>query len=495
MKKHFINHSLFSILFITINFICVPILKSSQDESLKYFTVRSGSDLCREEKIYIDQRKKHVRAKLETLCDTKLTTEHVPTIAICCSGGGFRAMFATLGFISGAAETGLLDYVTYAAFLSGSSWFSTSWILSKKPIELFKNDLLSSGEGGLFRNSKTAINAYKNLIHIKKTYHQPTSLVDLYGCLIANKILAYCGNQRFDVPFSECAKTIDSKLLPFPISTAVYLSEQNEYEWMEFSPYEIGSPHLNTFIPSAAFGKTFHNGNSNDDIPSETTSRLLGIFGNVFSGGLRDLIDHLPDLSHNIKKLTLYKKIKEIVKYSPTCNNKFSPSNIPNFGRGLASCPLNKKRYLTLIDSGFIGKIPAPILLRKERTVDIILVFDASFTKNKHQNALFLAKKQAFAKGLKFPPIDIKKICNETLSIFEDPLDQSCPIVLYLPLRQNTDFDPYSNKFCRSICNFNYPTTQATKLCNFAHDLIINPAHQNTIQEVIKRVIFAKKHH
>ena len=61
----------------------------------------------------------------------------VPSIAIVGSGGGFRAMVSLSGVYCALKDMGLLDCATYAAGLSGSTWFVVS--LSKAPFERFQH--------------------------------------------------------------------------------------------------------------------------------------------------------------------------------------------------------------------------------------------------------------------------------------------------------------------------------------------------------------------
>ena len=58
---------------------------------------------------------------------TQLEIEDVPRVALCASGGGYRAMFSTLGFLRGLDQIGCLDGVAYAAGVSGSTWALSQW--------------------------------------------------------------------------------------------------------------------------------------------------------------------------------------------------------------------------------------------------------------------------------------------------------------------------------------------------------------------------------
>ncbi len=59
------------------------------------------------------------------------SADNAPYIAVCISGGGCRAMIATLGFWKGMQQTGLDQLVLMTACLSGSTWFTTPWCIGK----------------------------------------------------------------------------------------------------------------------------------------------------------------------------------------------------------------------------------------------------------------------------------------------------------------------------------------------------------------------------
>lgn len=92
--------------------------------------VRVGSELCSEEMQFNEVRQRVVRAALAKLTGIDLEplpADHTPRIQICASGGGYRAMIATLGALIGLEECGVLDTVTSIAGLSGSTWAMAGW--------------------------------------------------------------------------------------------------------------------------------------------------------------------------------------------------------------------------------------------------------------------------------------------------------------------------------------------------------------------------------
>lgn len=70
--------------------------------------VTSTDDIASQEKSFITTRTPIVQKGLSTLLGQSVTGK-VPTIGLCFSGGGMRALLLTLGFLSAAQKNGLLD--------------------------------------------------------------------------------------------------------------------------------------------------------------------------------------------------------------------------------------------------------------------------------------------------------------------------------------------------------------------------------------------------
>lgn len=92
-------------------------------------------ELSSAEQAYLNQRLPFVQTNLSTLLGRDITAEQMPRIALCCSGGGHRAMLFTLGFLKGLQDNGILNCTTYMAGLSGSTWAMSGWIASKKSLD------------------------------------------------------------------------------------------------------------------------------------------------------------------------------------------------------------------------------------------------------------------------------------------------------------------------------------------------------------------------
>lgn len=91
-------------------------------------SVRVSDQLCQEEKSFLEKRAQFTKAALARYLDIPEATIHpddVPTIAMCGSGGGLRALVAGTSSYLSTKEAGLFDCVTYTAGVSGSCWLQT----------------------------------------------------------------------------------------------------------------------------------------------------------------------------------------------------------------------------------------------------------------------------------------------------------------------------------------------------------------------------------
>ncbi|CAH3029256.1 unnamed protein product [Porites evermanni] len=104
-----------------------------------------------------------------------------------------------------------------------------------------------------------------------------------------------------------------------------------------------------------------------------------------------------------------------------------------------------KRKRMELIDAGLMFNSPYPPLLRKERTVDVILSFDFSAREADEERPfknIKLAEAWAKRNGLLFPPIDADEQFDregwKECYIFKHPTNPECPIVLHFVLVNKT---------------------------------------------------------
>ena len=89
--------------------------------------------LCEGERQAIERRRAHVRSHMarfmagatsadSTLDASAAADDSLPVIALCCSGGGFRASLSALGSLRALQRAGVFDASSYIAGLSGATW-------------------------------------------------------------------------------------------------------------------------------------------------------------------------------------------------------------------------------------------------------------------------------------------------------------------------------------------------------------------------------------
>jgi cytosolic phospholipase A2 len=450
-------------------------------------TVRTSTSLPDQEKAYLRTRMPHVKTAVESMLGTKLHDNEVPRIAFCCSGGGYRAMIATLGSFIGADSFGLLKSSIYMAGLSGSTWFIAPWTHSGATLQDFKKQLIPIVQRDIF---KVSLN-YNQLLEVllqKVAFGQPISLVDVYGAVLAYKLLAKGSGNPYDINLSSHIQRIAMGTWLYPIYTAV---TELPYVWVEFTPYEIGSNDLGGYIPSWSFGRRFLQGKSQDRAPSQSLGYLMGIWGSAFAANVKEIV-------HNFEQAIQYEQLRGVLKVGLDVTRlgkqRFSSAQVLNFTYGMLKLLRGQEEVLTLVDAGLSFNLPLPPLMRKERAVDIIIVLDASSPINKGEE---LQKAQTYlkAKGIKIPPINYEAINSSIYSVFYDPEDTSIPTIIYMPLVKNSNysnFDPLScsKDYC-STFNFSYTAAQFEELSGLTEFNM--KESKDSIIKAIRRVVEAKR--
>ncbi len=437
--------------------------------------------LCTAEKEYCKERKITVQHTLAQLA-CPISEKSTLTIAVCFSGGGFRSMFLSLGFLQGLEEAGLLDAVTYVASLSGSTWAVGSWIASGYTLSQQQQIFSSLFGHGLrpLKNPQDLATLATEMLH-KALAGQFLSSIDIYGALLAHNLLTSLDKQKITISLSQAHQKLHPSCYPFPIYTAIMTNTQ-PYEWMEITPYEVGSSFLQAYIPTDAYGSFFTTGIATQGCAPLSLGYFFGIFGSAYAVSLQDIIHFSGENIASIKNmipLSLYQILADSIKKllgSSYHGARFLPSTLPNFTYHLSHSPLSSQRYLTLVDAGIDFNLPIPPLLRPGRNIDLIIIFDSSSEIDTYP-ALPLAQQYALRKNLSFPPITTAP-SHPGLTIFGNP-QQKCsgPVIAYLPRKCTTDnikddlsFDLETcieKEWCHTL-NFCYSAAQIEKLCGLA---------------------------
>jgi hypothetical protein len=297
----------------------------AHDDEVAY--LRSSAGLCDDEEDFRVKRLTHVARCLRRVFGEEVAggpNASTPTIAICASGGGHRAMIGTLGMYEAFSRNddepdkpAFIDCVTYASCLSGSSWFTMPRAMGA-PIQALKDGykkyalipgdvkaLPSLKSNPLVRfQSKTYPEhfnfegddyyysyfnereaTYANIMRLF-LWRLPISMVTLYGEIIAHMTLSpfddpaihqkyevrgYPKQSRQQMTLSQIKNYIgDGTTFPYPIGTMVSGISQKtarnqhtkdmHYIWGEASPYEVGFDYYHNGLLTGAYVPTWASG-------------------------------------------------------------------------------------------------------------------------------------------------------------------------------------------------------------------------------------------
>ncbi|KAI1450275.1 FabD/lysophospholipase-like protein [Annulohypoxylon stygium] len=423
--------------------------------------VRVSEDLCDEEKEFLARRKKVATAALAKylgLDERDVHPDDVPTIAVCGSGGGLRALVAGTGSLLATQEDGLFDCVTYTAGVSGSCWLQSLYnsTVTNRQFDRIV-DHLKARIGVHFAyppaafSSVTSAPTSKLLLSslVEKLRGDPKAdfgLVDAYGILLAARLLVPKGELGIndkDFKLSNQREYIKYGENPMPIYTAVrheipdivdelsksgvtsqgraeeIAKKQAWFQWFELTPYEFFCEEFNAGIPTWALGRRFNDG---EDVPPEKNGFhlpelrmpiMMGIFGSAFCATLSHYYREIRPL---VKSLTGFATIDEMIYGYNTDLEKvhpIDPAQIPNFtykmeGKLRFTTPttIYNNEYIQLMDAGMSNNLPLYPLLRPGRDIDIIVAFDAS-ADVKTDNWLSVADGYARQRGVKGWPVGV----------------------------------------------------------------------------------------
>jgi len=462
-----------------------------------------NDELCAAEIQTIQMRKYVALGSLERIMGRQIELEEIPTIAFCGSGGGFRAMILTLGFLQGLQDVDLLRTFTYMAGVSGSTWAIAPWVASGHELSVYYERMKNKIKDGIDHlDSKSELAKLVDRLIEKILYGQPMSAIDIYGALLANTLLFDLGENRIRATLTDTHCGVDMGGYPFPIYSTIATNTQ-PYEWLEVTPYEIGGSHLKSYIPTWGYGREFKNGISLNSPREQSLGYFMGIFGSAFQVDLEDLVrmtsDKLIAIEHQLPKVVAQslEKVIHLFAYDLLDEIRLFPSVLSNFTYQLNKpSPWTGEDHLSLVDAGIDFNLPIPPLLRATRQVDCIVVYDSSAS-NKVGYELQKAQDYAWRKGLPFPLIDFTDIDKKIVSVFKDDSNPACPVVIYFPLIKNHEysqtFDPracMTSGYC-STFNFEYETDEAEELSGLSRFAVVQ--QQELLKEVIKEIIESKK--
>ncbi|KAG5992579.1 hypothetical protein E4U52_002689 [Claviceps spartinae] len=418
--------------------------------------VRVSSQLCDDEREFLSRRKRATRlalAKYLGLDEKEVHPDDVPTIAMCGSGGGLRALVAGTGSMIAAEEDGLFDCVTYTAGVSGSCWLQT----------LLNSSIAGGNLARLVEHLKARINvhiayaplAFQSLVSlptskyllsglVEKLRGDPSAdfgLVDIYGLLLGARLLVPKGElgvNEADLKISNQRGALKFGERPLPIYTIVrheipevegtqrepteaekkVIKDAPWFQWYEITPYEFFCEEFGAGIPTWAMGRRFNNGKdvplpNGFHLPELRVPLLMGIFGSAFCATLSHYYKEIKPLLLRGAGLAsidgfVSGRDDDLIKVHP-----IDPATIPNFayqmhGKLPSTTPrsIYEQEHIQLMDAGMSNNLPIYPLLRPGRGVDILVAFDAS-ADIQTDNWLSVADGYARQRGIKGWPLGI----------------------------------------------------------------------------------------
>ncbi|AEO66896.1 uncharacterized protein THITE_2115438 [Thermothielavioides terrestris NRRL 8126] len=422
--------------------------------------VRVSGELCDEEKTFLERRRKMIvpaLARYLGIEEGDIHPDDVPTIAMCGSGGGLRALVAGTGSFLATAEDGLFDCVTYVSGVSGSCWLQSLYYSSvtganfHRAIDHLKARLgthIAYPPVAFASLTSSPTNKYLLSGVVEKLKGDPGAqfgLVDVYGMLLAARLLipkGELGVNEKDFKLSNQREYVKYGQNPLPIYTAVRheipeldspdyggpgsISEEAKdrakreawFQWFEITPYEFFCEEFSAGIPTWALGRKFKNGTdlaspSGLRLPEIRMPLLLGIWGSAFCATLSHYYREIRPL---VKSLTGLQSVDELIWGHNKDLSKvhpIEPASIPNFVHGMygqlpQAVPqaVYDNEHIQLMDAGMSNNLPIYPLLRPGRDVDIVVAFDAS-ADIKTDNWLSVVEGYARQRGVKGWPVGI----------------------------------------------------------------------------------------
>lgn len=473
--------------------------------------VRIGNELNTQERAYLAKRKPKVKSALEKMLGRSLNDSQVPTIALVASGGGYRAMLGTIGSLLAAEKIGILDATTYISALSGGTWALASWISTGMSLDKFKSYIMNNIVTDIHVASVLEARKIADMLSVKLLFNEPITIVDIYGGLLANRLLSHFGNDCQRVYLSQQTERVENADIPYPIYTSIDAREAvaREPHWFEYTPHEIGTPSFGVYVPTWGFGRTFDQGKSTNFAPEQSLGFMMGTFGSAFGVHFGRAWE---EVTAKIPSVIIKPFIEEKL-IDPNFGKRVSTSwaVVFNFMYGLANQELTARETIKFVDAGVDFNLPYPPVSgeRPERKADIMFFLD--FSGGSLIYSLKKTEEYARRKGLKFPTIDYSQVEQKSMSIFRDPTDPSVPVVIYLPrvsekglwdkYKSNPQFSHYSsiadfdftaetNGGFADTPQFQYSRRQSEKLIDqMEFNMLVN---RDKIIEVINSVIDRK---
>lgn len=243
--------------------------------------LRLEPGLSQEEMSYLRKRAEITRPALERILNELLMEANqastgsnsnnkielkFPCIGLSFSGGGWRAMLSTLGFLQGLHGVGLLDTTTHSSSLSGSTWCLLKWLelggttdrLWEMQNQIQKFLPKESFFPKKYRGTWGKVLAAKDIYLEVEGDHLPPDFIArhwastqellsatrAWGMILEQSLFQNRADGKHTLTLSSLAETAHLAGMPLPICTAINRAEgplhAQSYDWFEFTPFTVG---------------------------------------------------------------------------------------------------------------------------------------------------------------------------------------------------------------------------------------------------------------
>jgi hypothetical protein len=376
-------------------------------------------------------------------------------IAFCGTGGGYRAMVLTSGYLAGLEAMGVLNATSYISSLSGSTWFLAPWIMSKDSVREYQEKMREKIRNKTFDLKEplaSRINfSYSTFVDQalwpKFLFDQPLGFIDLYGGLLSAVLFFEMGaDQRQSQHLSQQRDWIGKGEKPLPIYTSVSMHKTEKeafYNWYEFNPFEVRNLDLNLSIPAYAFGSKFNGGKSVEIAPEQSLGFLLGVFGSAIAINIDDLLRVMSYRTEEEKRsmnafqkaqYMMSQKLIDVIKsnISAFLYTRIFSAQVKNPFLGMTGIPqwLQQKEEITLVDGGIDYNIPVRPLMRSERNVDVIIIGESSGDAATFREVQKMLANVNKVYKYNYQQVDDGK--NPTLRLYKDLINSKAPHIVYV---------------------------------------------------------------
>ena len=405
---------------------------------------------------------------------------------------------------SNPADFQLLNTITYCTTLyTGSSWALAGSYSVAVSIDEYLNQLAQNIRYSPFE--RVNITRIIDVLTHKHEIGEPVSLIDIYGELAAQKIVLSDDTQTTLVAQSAL---ISPTATPFPLYSALVGNETPEYEWVEFSPYEIRCNYLKSPILAWALGRKFNNGTSQDFSKPQTLGFFLGLWASGMCLNAQEFFAFIQPylaqaesyVEHEAEAIEIsvqsaigslinaFKRSESQSWQEMLLDRRLSPATVFNWTMNMPNMPFEDVPQVSLVDAGIDFGLPTPPLLEAERNVNIIIIFDSSESLvfgSELQNLTLMQTRTIFHFH------QSTTLASINLYFVHWNNDIATPIVIYLPLIKNSSYengwDPESVSFTQTD-NFEYTLDQTQLLCGLTRTNMqqIQPMIIETIRQWIE---------